>query len=160
MLFPAPDSPLLLPNPLIGHFSFPSRQQNYPNRRLVPIRDITVEPRRDSDNDSMTASSTENSTSSRRSKLISIPAISIEINPPDEEREFGAQRPTELVIPELIIQTPSPVKERHPIMIFPGSPPPQRASIGETSEYAPNKQQKRLMMQFEKPGGKSLSLNF
>lgn len=113
----------------------------------------------DSDNDStiFNTTSSENSNSSvRRSKLVSMPAISIDINPPSpEERRVPtmAQRPKDLIIPELIIQTPSPTKERLPIMIFPGSPPPQRASIGETSGLFPSRQQqKRLLMQFEKPG--------
>lgn len=90
---------------------------------------------------------------------------SIDICPPTPvecERKLISERPTDLVIPDLIIQSPSPTKERIPLLIFPGSPPPQRASIGETSGLFPNKQQqKRLMMQYEKhekPG--SLDFHF
>lgn len=121
--------------------------------------DLTTDSNRvDSDNDStlFNTTSSENSNNSvRRSKLVSVPAISIDINPPTPEEKSAtlAQRPKDLIIPELVIQTPSPTRERLPIMIFPGSPPPQRASIGETSGLFPSKQQqKRLMMQFEKPG--------
>lgn len=129
-------------------FSF--RQQNYPSRKHFPIATAIDSRQSDFDIDSMHTSSNENSISSRRSRQFSVPSISIEIIPP-EAREV-ARRPTDLIIPELVVQTPSPVRERHPVMIFPGSPPPQRASIGETSELAPSKQQKRLLMQFEKPG--------
>lgn len=87
----------------------------------------------------------------------------IDICPPSpvetESKRFPAERPKDLIIPELIIQTPSPTKERLPVLIFPGSPPPQRASIGETSGLFPNRQQqKRLFMQFDKPG--SLDFQF
>lgn len=91
----------------------------------------------------------------RRSKLISVPAISIDVisDTPPASAEGRRVRPNNLVIPELKIETPSPTKERLPVIHIFGSPPPQRASIGETSGLFPNKQQqKRLMMQFEKPG--------
>jgi hypothetical protein len=134
------------------------RQQHQSNKRHYLV-DLTTESNRvDSDNDSASfiTTSSENSNSSvRRTKLVSVPAISIDINPPTPEEKAVsiAQRPKDLIIPDLIIQTPSPTKERLPIIIFPGSPPPQRASIGETSGLFPNKQQqKRLMMQYEKPG--------
>lgn len=83
-----------------------------------------------------------------------MPAISIDFNPslPDENRKV-AQRPKDLIIPELVVQTPSPIKERLPVIHFLGSPPPQRASIGASSGLFPSKQQqKKLMMQFEKAG--------
>lgn len=118
--------------------------------------DLTTDSNRvDSDNGSTLFNTSSSENSVRRSKLVSVPAISIDINPPTPEEKSAtlAQRPKDLIIPELVIQTPSPTKERLPIMIFPGSPPPQRASIGETSGLFPSKQQqKRLMMQFEKPG--------
>lgn len=126
--------------------------------------DLTTESSRvDSDNDSITIYETksENPYAShsqiKRSKLDNVPAISIDINPPSPDDEIEtriAQRPKDLIIPELIIQTPSPTKERMPLVIFPGSPPPQRApSIGSASGLFPNKQQqKRLLMQFEKAG--------
>lgn len=91
----------------------------------------------------------------------------IDICPPTpvdmERKRFPvAERPKDLIIPELTVQTPSPTKERLPVLVFPGSPPPQRASIGETSGLFPNRQQqKRLMMQYdkyEKPG--SLDFQF
>lgn len=105
--------------------------------------------RHDSDNESAnlnTTSSDSNVSSSsvRRLKLMSMPAVSID--PPSPEvhvKRIVAQRPKNLIIPELIIQTPSPTKERLPVAIFPGSPPPQRASIGETSGMFPNKQQQK-----------------
>ncbi|XP_058443100.1 uncharacterized protein LOC131425318 isoform X3 [Malaya genurostris] len=119
----------------------------------------------DSDTDSPTpmnmssqsdsASSNSSSKSRKNSPNIS---ISIDVQPPTPKRE-KPERPRDLVIPELIIQQPSPTKERSSVVIFPGSPPPQRASIGETSFYFPNKQQqKRLLKQWEKPG--SLDLPF
>lgn len=116
--------------------------------------------RADSDNDTNTFTSGESNSTVKRSKLISVPAISIDVNPPTPEKEINrimAVRPKDLIIPDLMVQTPSPTRERLPVMIFPGSPPPQRASIGETSGLFPNKQQqKRLMMmqyeKFEKPG--------
>lgn len=86
------------------------------------------------------------------------PTISIDIDPPSsDEREENrfSRRPKDLIIPELVVQTPSPKKERFAHVFIPESPPPQRAraSIGETSGLFPNKQQqKRLMMKFEKPG--------
>lgn len=117
--------------------------------------------RRDSDNDSITFSSENSHSSMKRPRLASVPAISIEVYPasPDcNEKRIVAQRPKDLIIPDLIIQSPSPTKERLPVAIFPGSPPPQRSlpaqrsSIGETSGLFPNKQQqKRLLMQFDKP---------
>lgn len=90
--------------------------------------------------------SERSSNSVRRPKLQSIPAISIDIMPPTPTKELGrvlAERPKDLIIPQLLIQTPSPTKERLPVLIFPGSPPPQRASIGETSGMFPNKQQQK-----------------
>lgn len=90
----------------------------------------------------------------------------IDISPPtpvETERRLISERPKDLIIPDLIIQSPSPTKERLPLLIFPGSPPPQRASIGETSGLFPNKQQqKRLMMQYEKhekPGSLDFQFN-
>lgn len=78
-----------------------------------------------------------------------IPSIAIDVEPPTPERP---ERPKDLIIPELIVQTASPTKERATLMTF-GSPPPQRASIGETSELFPNRQQqKRLLKCLEKPG--------
>ncbi|XP_075158958.1 uncharacterized protein LOC142232130 [Haematobia irritans] len=79
-----------------------------------------------------------------------IPAITIDVEPPTPEEK--QPRPRDLIIPTLTVEQPSPTKNRHPMIIFPGSPPPQRASIGETSFMFPNKQQqKRLLKQFEKP---------
>ncbi|XP_065085313.1 uncharacterized protein LOC135707424 isoform X2 [Ochlerotatus camptorhynchus] len=96
--------------------------------------------------------------SSRSRKVPLLPKISIDVQPPTPERE-RAVRPRDLIIPELIIQHPSPTRERSSVVMFPGSPPPQRASIGETSSFFPNKQQqKRLLKQWEKPG--SLDLPF
>lgn len=117
--------------------------------------------RNDSDNDdTINTTSSENShITVRQAKLVSMPAI--DISPPtpvETERKSISERPKDLIIPELVIQSPSPTKERLPV-IFVGSPPPQRASIGETSGLFPNKQQqKRLMMQYEKPG--SLDFHF
>lgn len=106
--------------------------------------------RLDSDNESANLNTTSSdsvvsSTSVRRQKFKSMPVVSID--PPSPEVQVKrmnlAQRPKNLIIPELIIQTPSPTKERLPVVIFPGSPPPQRASIGETSGMFPNKQQQK-----------------
>lgn len=134
--------------------------------------DLSTELNRKEDSDDSTAtptntiSSSDNSHSSVcHSKLVAMPAI--DICPPTpvgtERKRFPpAERPKDLIIPDLIIQTPSPTRERLPLLVFPGSPPPQRASIGETSGLFPNKQQqKRLLMhydKYDKPG--SLDFQF
>lgn len=69
------------------------------------------------------------------------PAIVIDIEPPTPEEK--TPRPRDLIIPTLTVEHPSPTRNRHPMIIFPGSPPPQRASIGETSFMFPNKQQQK-----------------
>lgn len=69
------------------------------------------------------------------------PTITIDIEPPTPEEK--QPRPRDLIIPTLTVEQPSPTKNRHPLIIFPGSPPPQRASIGETSFMFPNKQQQK-----------------
>ncbi|KAL9879695.1 uncharacterized protein ACN2A1_011533 isoform 3-T22 [Glossina fuscipes fuscipes] len=79
-----------------------------------------------------------------------LPSITIDIEPPTPEEKQS--RPRDLVIPTLTVEQASPTKTHHPMVILPGSPPPQRASIGETSFMFPNKQQqKRLLKQYEKP---------
>ncbi|XP_059617745.1 uncharacterized protein LOC132262482 [Phlebotomus argentipes] len=116
--------------------------------------------------DTPTSEPTQSMHSLRRSKFqMRAPAmsISIDIDPPTPEEEMAprasASRPRELVIPTLTLETPSPTKTTPPAQLFPGSPPPQRASIGETSFLFPNKQQqKRLLKQLEKPT--SLDLPF
>lgn len=61
--------------------------------------------------------------------------ISIEVAPPTPE-ERSSNRPTQLIIPELFVQQPSPTKERLPL--HPGSPPPQQEqSNPESSFFAP-----------------------
>lgn len=75
-------------------------------------------------------------------------AISIDIEPPsppasDTDSRFS-YKPRDIIIPKLIIEQPSPTKSPpHYSPNFPGSPPPQRASIGETSFLFPNKQQQK-----------------
>lgn len=69
------------------------------------------------------------------------PAIVIDVEPPTPEER--TPRPRDLIIPTLTVEHPSPTRNRHPMIIFPGSPPPQRASIGETSFMFPNKQQQK-----------------
>ncbi|XP_055685615.1 uncharacterized protein LOC129791455 isoform X2 [Lutzomyia longipalpis] len=104
--------------------------------------------------------------SMRRSKFqMRVPAmsISIDIDPPTPEEQTDVKlspiRPRELIIPTLTIETPSPTKTTPPMQLFPGSPPPQRASVGETNFLFPNKhQQKRFLKQWEKPT--SLDLPF
>lgn len=70
--------------------------------------------------------------------------ISIDIEPPSPG-DRSPNRPTQLIIPQLIVEQASPIKERLPIM-YPGSPPPQRQSVGETNFFAPQKQ--RRLVQF------------
>lgn len=116
----------------------------------------------DSDNDTTLNTSSDNSTSNNSVKttkcaiIHTMPIIEIVPPPSDTDRPSTPQRPVSLVIPELCIQTPSPTNEEQWTTIshhLLGSPPPQRASIGETSELFPNKkQQKRLLMHFDKPG--------
>jgi hypothetical protein len=119
------------------------------NESVVPV---------DSDNDTTHNTSSDNSTSANSVKttknaIIHTMIPSIEIVSPCDNNEMP-QRPKNLIIPELCIQTPSPTNEQWTISHhLPGSPPPHRASVGETSSLFPNKQQqKRLMMQFDKPG--------
>lgn len=84
--------------------------------------------------------------------VLNPPIISIDIEPPTPEEK--TPRPRDLIIPTLTVEQPSPTKNRHPLIIFPGSPPPQRASIGETSFMFPNKQQQKRYTQrllFENP---------
>lgn len=70
-----------------------------------------------------------------------LPSITIDIEPPTPEEKQS--RPRDLVIPTLTVEQASPTKTHHPMVILPGSPPPQRASIGETSFMFPNKQQQK-----------------
>lgn len=77
-----------------------------------------------------------------------VPAITIDIEPPTPEEK--QPRPRDLIIPTLTVEQPSPTKNRHPMIIFPGSPPPQRASIGETSFMFPNKQQQKRYTSIER----------
>lgn len=57
------------------------------------------------------------------------PAIFIDIEPPTPE-ERSPSRPKDLIIPQLIIQHPSPTRERVPAKLL-GSPPPQRPGVGD-----------------------------
>lgn len=82
----------------------------------------------------------------RKTKLqMRTPAISISLDL-DQEIPTESDIPPStthraLIIPTLTIEQPSPTRDRSKINMFPGSPPPQRASIGETSFMFPNKQQ-------------------
>lgn len=92
----------------------------------------------------MTSTSDEsNSLPQRKSRLqMRSPAvsISIDIDPPTPT---DSEKGRELVIPTLTIEQPSPTRDRSQVIMFPGSPPPQRASIGETSFAFPSKQQQK-----------------
>lgn len=70
--------------------------------------------------------------------------ISIDVEPPTPEQRTPV-RPRDLIIPELVIQQPSPTKEPTFVVMFPGSPPPQRerASLVESNGIFPNKQQQK-----------------
>lgn len=57
------------------------------------------------------------------------PEIFIDIEPPTPE-ERSPNRPKDLIIPQLIVQQPSPTSERVPAKLL-GSPPPQRASTND-----------------------------
>ncbi|XP_037027805.1 uncharacterized protein LOC119068348 isoform X6 [Bradysia coprophila] len=83
--------------------------------------------------------------------------IAIEVAPPTPE-ERSSNRPTQLIIPELVVQQPSPTKERLPM--HPGSPPPQQEqSNAESSFFAPTTSKlRRQLKQTEKPA--SLDLPF
>lgn len=67
--------------------------------------------------------------------------ISIDIEPPTPG-ERSPNRPTQLIIPQLVVEQASPIKERLPIM-YPGSPPPQRQSVGETNFFQPTMNKQR-----------------
>lgn len=60
--------------------------------------------------------------------------IAIDIAPPTPE-ERSSNRPTQLIIPELFVQQPSPTKERLPM--HPGSPPPQQQCNSENIFFGP-----------------------
>lgn len=118
-------------------------QNTKPNQVTIEIN----HPESDTDsptpmNISSQSDSTSSNGSSRSRKVPPKISISIDVQPPTPERE-RPERPRDLVIPELIIQQPSPTKERSAVVMFPGSPPPQRASIGETSFLFPTKQQQK-----------------
>lgn len=71
--------------------------------------------------------------------------IFIGIEPPTPE-ERSSNRPKDLIIPQLVIQQPSPTREKIPVKLL-GSPPPQRANIPDisifvTDEDIDNPQQK------------------
>uniref|UniRef100_A0A182IWM2 Uncharacterized protein n=1 Tax=Anopheles atroparvus TaxID=41427 RepID=A0A182IWM2_ANOAO len=93
------------------------------------------------------------------------PTISIDVHPPTPEHR-SPERPRDLIIPELIIQQPSPTRERTMVVIFHGSPPPHRANQSfdagllpcAGSSSAGKQQQKRFLKQWEKPT--SLDLPF
>lgn len=89
--------------------------------------------------DSEDASGLPNRNSTKRLRLEVRPPsiqISIDVEPPTPG-ERSPNRPTQLIIPQLVVEQASPIKERLPIM-YPGSPPPQRQSVGETNFFAPN----------------------
>ncbi|XP_060519804.1 uncharacterized protein LOC132698003 isoform X2 [Cylas formicarius] len=59
--------------------------------------------------------------------------------------------PPPLVIPTLIIETPSPTR-KSPSLLFPGSPPPQRAfSTHEPAFQFPSKGNRKFFKDFDKP---------
>uniref|UniRef100_A0A182N197 Cubilin n=1 Tax=Anopheles dirus TaxID=7168 RepID=A0A182N197_9DIPT len=96
---------------------------------------------------------------------LGVPVISIDIHPPTPEHR-SPERPRDLIIPALVIQHPSPTKERTTVAVFPGSPPPQRANQSfdaSVLSYTGGRQQqqqhqKRFLKQWEKPS--SLDLPF
>ncbi|XP_050099213.1 uncharacterized protein LOC126579711 [Anopheles aquasalis] len=61
------------------------------------------------------------------------PVVSIDVHPPTPEHR-SPERPRDLIIPELIVQHPSPTRERTRVVMFPGSPPPQRALSHATTD--------------------------
>ncbi|XP_053678642.1 uncharacterized protein LOC128729018 [Anopheles nili] len=111
---------------------------------------------------STTLSSSQSDTTVDGSAPHSAPMVSIDIHPPTPERK-SPERPRDLIIPELVIQQPSPTRERTTVVVFPGSPPPQRASQPFDVTTLPcnggkQQQQKRFLKQWEKPT--SLDLPF
>ncbi|XP_058063429.1 uncharacterized protein LOC131213412 [Anopheles bellator] len=93
-----------------------------------------------------------------------VPAVvCIDVHPPTPDRRTNrhAERPRDLIIPDLIIQQPSPTRERTNVVLIPGSPPPRlpaqdsAAPAGTTSQH---QQQRRFLKQWEKPT--SLDLPF
>lgn len=59
--------------------------------------------------------------------------IFIGVEPPTPE-ERSPNRPKDLIIPQLIIQHPSPTREKIPVKLL-GSPPPQRANAPDISIF-------------------------
>uniref|UniRef100_A0A182TM21 Uncharacterized protein n=1 Tax=Anopheles melas TaxID=34690 RepID=A0A182TM21_9DIPT len=94
---------------------------------------------------------------------LGVPIIAIDIHPPTPERK-SPERPRDLIIPQLVIQHPSPTKERTAVVVIPGSPPPQRANhtldatILAGGGSSRQQHQKRFLKQWEKPT--SLDLPF
>lgn len=119
------------------------------NKPTLTIDLTAAQNYQDSEAEKYTTDMTSNSDDSnnslpqRKSRLqLRSPAvsISIDIDPPTPTE---VEKGRELVIPTLTIEQPSPTRDRSQVIMFPGSPPPQRASIGETSFAFPNKQQQR-----------------
>ncbi|XP_044736742.1 uncharacterized protein LOC123298714 [Chrysoperla carnea] len=80
----------------------------------------------------------------------------VTINPKGEANnsQKATNPPPPLIIPTLTIQQPSPTHRSPPSLLFPGSPPPQRAIDTEenTFGFSGSRQQKRgLLKEFDKP---------
>ncbi|XP_044766499.1 uncharacterized protein LOC123322609 isoform X2 [Coccinella septempunctata] len=61
-------------------------------------------------------------------------------------------RATEIVIPTLMIETPSPTYCHSPSIYFPGSPPPHKSDGTNRFQFPPaSKQQRKLLKEFDKP---------
>lgn len=80
--------------------------------------------------------------------------ITIDLEPPSPG-ERSPNRPTQLIIPKLVVKEASPVKEQRLPVQFHGSPPPHRQSVGETNFFAPRR---TITNSWENPG--SLDLPF
>lgn len=131
-------------SPIYKNWQFLSKFQRHPRGVYMNTQSGSSAYRRSN------ASDTDPGLPNRHTVVRPIPRpptvqISIDVEPPSTELR-SPNRPKNLVIPQLVIQQASPTKERLPVM-HPGSPPPQRASVGETNFFMPNtttkSQQKR-----------------
>uniref|UniRef100_A0A182W5H3 Cubilin n=1 Tax=Anopheles minimus TaxID=112268 RepID=A0A182W5H3_9DIPT len=143
--------------------TFNSGYEDYhkPHQLSIEIRPPD-EPDRGEYSSSTTLSSSQSDTTVDGPAGLGVPMISIDIHPPTPERK-SPERPRDLIIPQLVIQQPSPTKERTTVVVIPGSPPPQRANHTFdasilSSTGGKQQQQKRFLKQWEKPT--SLDLPF
>uniref|UniRef100_A0A182KEX4 Uncharacterized protein n=1 Tax=Anopheles christyi TaxID=43041 RepID=A0A182KEX4_9DIPT len=146
--------------------TFNSGYEEYhkPHQLSIEIRPPDEPGRGDYCSSSTTLSSSQSDPTVDGPGSLGVPVISIDIQPPTPEHK-SPERPRDLIIPQLVIQQPSPTRERTTVVVIPGSPPPQRANhsfdasiLASSGSSSRQQQQKRFLKQWEKPT--SLDLPF